>query len=109
LRLFDCFVRLNRAKGLATPFTTLSRWFCQVFGLRIVGKSIGETGLTVLVIEDESKLIFFGRGQADGLHRCPAVYIKPDAGILLALCISGNEYCHIVLWFVLSFFSRETS
>ena len=39
-------------------------------GFGVVDESVGEAGLTVLIGEDEGKLILFGRGEPDGLRWC---------------------------------------
>src|SRR5579862_5760548 len=66
-------------------------------GLRVVRESVGEGGLAVLVCKDESKLILFGRGKADGLRCCSAVYIQPYASVLPSLLVPTDEYRCFVL------------
>ena len=68
-------------------------------GLGVVDESVAEAGLTVRIGENESKLIFFRRGNPDGLRRGSAVEIHPHTGVLLGLIIPADEYGGFVLRF----------
>ena len=67
--------------------------------LPFVSTTLHDVVEAALIGEDESKLILFGRSDADGLPRCSAVHIHPRTAILLSLLIPANEYRRFVLRF----------
>ena len=77
-------------------------------GLGVVDESVGQADLPMIIGEDESKLIPFGRGELDGLRCCSAIYIHTQAYCLVFSFQPTNtvaSYCGSPL----TFFSRETS
>jgi hypothetical protein len=91
--------QLESREWLGFAFDYIVEPVLPAVDLGVVDESVGEAGLTVLIGEDESKLILFGRGEPDGLRCCSAVHIHPHAGVLLGLLIPADEYRRFVLRF----------